>query len=201
MKEEVSEFWDWFVINNERLNQFDSNNVDAILLEIQNKLNFIGEGKEYGVALEISKLNDGRTRLEISADGIEDLFDDIILLVDDSPSFQNWEIIAFRQPVATPFKLEFGNLVFNSDELVFAPYNNEGRLHIDVYGNGFNNCESQNYLYHYGLTFIDNLIGEYNCVKLIDSYDFTDISNKTESKTYPIHSLQDFLDYYYSKDN
>jgi hypothetical protein len=195
----IIEFWNWFSLHAKRFWNYNQENSHLFLTEIQERLAFVTETHESGLALEFAEISDSIKRLEVSADGVIDLFDTVIRIVELAPDLENWEFAAFRQPVETPFCLEFEDMVFDTSKMFFFPYENEhDELNVAVFGENFKNYEENN-LFLYGLTTIDNLIGEYDCVTKIKGYDFLDIEEMAEYETYPLEDLPDFLNSYYSE--
>jgi len=78
--------------------------------------------------------------------------------------------------------------------MFFEPVIEGTELNIIVYGENFNSYD-RNKLVHYGLIYMDNLIGEYDCVMSVKYYDFMDISSVNDrSKLFPIFELPEYID-------
>lgn len=191
MKQKIIGFWDWFCKNEQRFLNGSNEN----LLEIQDKLEFASNSEEYGIALEFSEPTEQIKRLEISADGVRELFDIVKQIVEMAPSLNNWEFVAFRQPIPTPFCLRFENMEFDTSKMFFLPYKDANdELNLVIFGDNFKGY-NENELFHYGLTTIDNLIGEYNCVTKVSGYDFVDKIEIGDNEVYPLEELPKFLEY------
>lgn len=199
MDKQIADFWAWFSKNEKRFWNYNENNSHDYLNEIQQRLAFASDSDEYGIALEFCELSDAKKRLEISADGVIELFDTVVKIVNLAPKFDNWEIVAFRQPTPAPFRLTFNDMEFDTSKMQFLPYTNDNEeLNIAVFGDNFKKYDEGN-LFLYGLTTIDNLIGEYDCVTKIKGYDFLDKDEIGDNKVYPLEQLPGFLEDYYSK--
>ena len=201
MQQQIAGFWKWFVENEKRFWNYNEENSHSLLTEIQEHLSFINhEGST--VALEFAEILDTIKRLEVSADGVKELFDPIIQLIEAAPELSKWEFIAFRQPAPTPFTLEYEDMEFDTSKMFFLPYEDEnGALNLAIYGENFKKYmeKDENTFYHYGLTTIDNVIGEFDCVMRVHGYDFLDISEVGDDEVYPLEELPDFIDEYYSE--
>lgn len=201
MKKQIDEFWKWFVKNEKRFWNYNEENSHELLAELQQQLSFINHD-DSTVALEFAEIIDTIKRLEISADGVKELFDPIIELVEAAPELSNWEFVAFRQPAPIPFTLKYDDMEFDTSRMYFLPYEDEeGNLNLAIYGENFKQYreKDENAFYHYGLTTIDNVIGEYDCVMRVHSYDFLDVSEIGDDDVYALENLPDFIDDYYSE--
>jgi hypothetical protein len=197
MLHQIEEFWKWFIKNESRLWNHTSDNRYDIISEIQEKLAFASDSEEYGIALEFSNITAPKKRLEISADGVVELFDIIIQIVESAPKLDKWEFVAFRQPIPAPFTLNFNDLEFDTSKMVFLPYENEdGELNLVIFGENFKTYNETD-LFHYGLITIDNLIGEYNCVTKVKGYDFVDNDEIGDNEVLPLNELPVFIEDYY----
>ncbi len=198
IEEQIFEFWNWFSINEKRFWEQSDKNAHEFLNEIQQKLDFASDSEEYEIALESSQLKGLKKRLEISADGVIELFDVVIKIVERAPKLNYWEIVAFRQPIPTPFCLRFNDLEFDTSKMYYLAYNDDSdELNLVVFGDNFKKYD-ENKLFLYGLTTIDNLIGEYNCVTKIKGYDFLDVEEIGDNNVYPLEQLPEFLEEYYN---
>jgi hypothetical protein len=202
MKEDIQKFWTWFVQNEQRFWNYDRDNSHDYLHEIQEQLAFASDSDEYTIALEFAEISDTKKRLEISADGVKELFDAVIQIAEAAPELDNWEFVAFRQPALLPFSLNHNNMEFDTSKMFFLPYEDEeGELNLAIYGENFKTYREKNEtdFYHYALITIDNVIGEYNCVMRVKGYDFLDTSETDDNDVHPIEELPDFIEYYYSQ--
>lgn len=202
MKQQIDEFWKWFIKNEKRFWNYNEENSHDLLAEIQEHLSFITHD-DSTVGLEFAEILDSIKRLEISADGVKELFDPIIELVEAAPELSNWEFVAFRQPSPMPFRLEYDEMAFDTAKMFFLPYEDEdGNLNLAIYGENFKQYreKDENAFYHYGLTTIDNVIGEYDCVMRVTSYDFLDVTEIGEEEVYALENLPDFIEDYYSEE-
>lgn len=204
MKKEIEKFWNWFIENEQRFWNYNEDNSHDYLTEIQERLEFLRTEEDNGVALEFAEVSDTVKRLEISADGIKELFEPILQLVEAAPQPDNWQFVAFRQPANLPFCLKYKEMEFETSKMFFLPYEDEnGELNLAIYGDGFKKYEEQNEteFFQYALTTIDNVIGEYDCVMRVKGYDFLDASEIGDNEVHPLEELSDFIEYYYLQKN
>lgn len=204
MKKKIDHFWQWFVENEKRFWAYNDENSHDLLTEIQQQLEFARDNEGNGFALEFRELSPHIKRLEISPDGVQELFDRTIEVVEAAPSLGNWEFAAFRQPIPAPFSLQYKNMEFDTAKMSFLAYEDEDdELNLTIFGENFDEYkkENENEFLHYALTTIDNLIGEYNCVMRVKGYDFMDVSDIGEQEVYPLDELPGFLSDYYGDDD
>jgi hypothetical protein len=204
MKKKIDHFWTWFVENEKRFWDYNEENSHDYLIEIQEQLEFARDKEGNGFALEFSEVSPSVKRLEISPDGVQELFDRTIEVVEAAPHLENWEFVAFRQPIPAPFSLQYQNMEFDTAKMFFLAYEDEDdELNLTIFGEKFDEYkkENENQFYHYGLTTIDNLIGEYNCVMRVKGYDFLDVSEVGDQEVYPLDELPEFLSDYYGDDD
>ena len=197
MNHKIEKFWNWFSKNEKRIWIANENNSHDYLFEIKERLSFVGTD-EYGAAVEVYNISDTKKRLEISAEGVLELFDVIIKIVEAAPHYEKWDIIAFRQPMPTPFCLKYNDMRFDTSKMLFFPYEDDNNeLNLIIFGDNFNEYNEGD-LIRYGFTTIDNLIGEYNCVMKVKGYNFVDKNEIGEKTVFELETLPDFLYEYYS---
>lgn len=191
----VTEFWNWFRQEEERLFTDLDDHPNEILHEMITRLNDVAPD----LALEASIIENGKRRLEVSADGDESKFPQVGHIVESAPKLSRWDIVAFRQPLPAPFQLAFGEQEMDTEQIFYLPYENEEGLTVVVYGPDFNTWAKQD-LVHYGFILVDNLLGEYDCVTKVRYYDFKDIEEAEDvEELSELASLPAFLKWYHSE--
>jgi hypothetical protein len=193
----IQEFWKWFEENELTYRRiFDDHETDLIddilkkLIEIQR-----------GLAVEFEKLNNFYV-MTISADGIEENFDIVQNIIDKAPLLRNWKFIAFRQPYAKERLQKLVLTVYGHSldpkQIMFLPIVEEEKLYIQIFSNEITK-ETKNKFGYGCLMLLDNIIGEYACVKKVNGYEYYNLAEATEFKSElrPLTKIREYLDSYY----
>lgn len=192
----IDDFWKWFDENKLVYRRiFDFRETDLI----DNILNKLIEIRR-GLAVEFEKSDDVYV-MTISADGIEDNFDIVQQIIDKSPSIENWKFIAFRQPYG---KEKINKIVINvaghlldPKQIMFLPIVEEDKLYIQIFSPDINDG-TLNQIAYGCLMLLDNIIGEYACVKKVEGYEYYNIEEAVEfeNELRPLTELGEYLDTY-----
>jgi hypothetical protein len=187
-KEEL--FWDWFVINNE--NYYINLDSIEVRQEILKDLSF--ELKKYndGLTYEFSPIKENQKReFTISADGNYDYFTEVIKLVNASPHFENWEIIAFRQRViGDDLQVDFTDLSISYSDIYFNYELGEDKLKLNLYIKDFyDNKKIKSAVF----ILLDGLIG-YDFTTFVSSIDFLDLNDANIKNMHPLIYLREVVD-------
>ncbi|MCR6719679.1 MAG: hypothetical protein NVV59_05150 [Chitinophagaceae bacterium] len=172
----VVQFWTWFQLNEKRLSQYESN-PEAYFGEIHQQLQKIAPG----LAIEGAPAKDGIRNITITADGNEELFYVVQDIVNKAPALPGWRFIAFRQRVpasaAESLSIKVGKLELSVKDMKFFPIIDKDTLDVIIYAKGINDDNYLDVAYH-SLILLDNLLGEYDCVMKVRSYDFHPMPSK-----------------------
>lgn len=181
-------FWTWFQQHQNRLRQFESD-PGKYLQEIHTQVKKIGDG----LTIELEPPQNGIINLTFSADGDQELFPLVRSIVDKAPPIKGWHFIAFRQRAdlsrAKSMQLKVGTLTLDPQSMKFFPVVTGDTLDIIIYVKGLTQANYADVAYH-GLLLLDNLLGEYDCVMKVRSYDFHPMPAKKEE----LDTLQPLLE-------
>lgn len=187
-------FWDWFTSKSNLYYNFEKNQ-NFLFVELKNKLNKIHPDLvfEFGPILK-----NGKREFVISADGIKSSFPFVKKLVDKAPHFQNWKIVAFRQPKEGIDQIIYKNLRFHFDDVFFRFGKDSGKISLELNIRDYN--ENPNWT---GATFVllDNLIGEYYAETAISKIEKIKLKEQEIKNLFPIIMLPQILKEYYSEYN
>jgi hypothetical protein len=190
--DKIDEFWSWFKKNESRIYHIDVNDPDDMLNELLSQISKI----EPDLSLEIERTNtEGVKNFVVSPEGDIAKFEIVQKIIDKSPELENWNFIAFRQRANENFILTYENIELDVSELFFHPIIENDSLDIIIYGKGFDSKDF-NDLTHYGLIMIDNLIGEYDCLKTVRYFDFQDLANENPDELFKLSDLPEYIDEY-----
>jgi len=193
----IDEFWKWFgqsELTYRRI--FDSHETDLID-DILNKLIEIQEG----LAVEFEKSNNIYV-MAISADGVEDNFDIVQNIIDKSLAVKNWKFVAFRQPYGkdqiNKLVISVGGHTLDPKEIMFFPIIEDEKLYIQIFSADITE-DTKNKIGYGCLMLLDNIIGEYACVKKVDGYEYYNLTEATEfeNELNPLTEIGKYLDSYY----
>lgn len=195
----IDDFWHWFVKNEHRLKNFESD-PDKYLNEFLTQIKKI----RAGLAIELEPPKNGIINMTVSADGNIELFHIVQQIVAKAPTVKGWKIFAFRQRLAPAgvkeMTLKIGDVQLDPSEMKFLPVIDNGKLNIVIYVAGVNE-ENYNRVAYAGLMLLDNILGEYDCVMKVDSYDFKELpdKNKTGATPRPLLELPAFVDEFHGR--
>ncbi|MBK9030434.1 MAG: hypothetical protein IPL61_03685 [Myxococcales bacterium] len=162
----VAQFWAWFRRHAAELRAEPE--LRRSLASINAELARVHEG----VFAELSAGPDAHT-LELTADGVIDLFPVVLALHGARPEVAGWRIVAFRQ------RIDVAHIVITMDGLTLTPPKMKvvvaragGRLELTLFVPGFTTAEAMaRPLY----VVLDHAIGEYDLATKVGSVDFADI--------------------------
>lgn len=192
----IKQFWDWFTNQQSTLNKIidgDYDLIDSILIELR-KI-------QTGLAVEFEK-NGDVIIMTISADGIEDYFEIVKEVIDNAPKIDKWDFVAFRQPVPrekiNSITIKVKEITLDPNTIWFRALREDDNLYIQIFLDILTEKNKGDIAYGC-LMLLDNLIGEYDCVKKVSAYEFYNTNEAHEFKDDldPLTEIRDFLDYYY----
>jgi hypothetical protein len=140
--------------------------------------------------------------MTISADGIEDNFDIVQKIINKSPTIKNWKFIAFRQPYAkgkiNKIVITVSGHTLDPKQIMFLPIIEDEKLYIQIFSTDISE-ETKNKIGYGCLLLLDNIIGEYACVKKVDGYEYYNLTEATEFKNElkPLTEIGEYLNSYY----
>ena len=195
----VDDFWTWFIKNEKRLKNFETD-PDKYLTELLEQAKKI----KRGLAIEFEPPKNGVINMTISANGSVDLFNLVRDMVERAPSIKGWKFIAFRQrmPIASvkEMKLNVGGLTLDPSQMKFFPMIENNQLNVIIYAAGVNE-QNYNQVAYACFLLLDNILGEYDCVTKVSSFDFHALPEKKEelADLKPLLELAEYVDNAYRK--
>lgn len=195
----IKQFWDWFTNQQSSLRKITDGDYDLI----DNILNELRE-IQTGLAVEFEK-NGDLIIMTISADGIEDNFEIVKEIIDNAPKIEKWDFVAFRQPVPrdkiNSITIKVKEITLDPKTIWFRALKEDDNLYIQIFSDILTE-ENRGDLGYGCLMLLDNLIGEYDCVKKVSAYEFYNTIEAQEFKDDldPLTEIRDFLNYYYGVD-
>lgn len=174
----IEKFWTWFKENEKRFRNFEQD-PDKYLSEM------LAQGKKIaeGLAIELEPPADGLINMTVSADGNRDLFETVVNFVDKAPNIEGWNFNALRQRIPADkiktMQLKVKGRELDPQDMKFFPTIDNDTLDIIIYVNGVTE-DNYNDIAYAGLQLLDNILGEYDCVMKVHSYDFHNMPVKKE---------------------
>lgn len=197
-KDPIENFWKWFKANQKRLRKFEDD-PDRHLTEMLVQTKKI----QPGLAIELEPPKNGIIHMTVSADGNEDLFGLVKNIIAKAPAIKGWKFIAFRQRM-TPeqvsgMKLKAQNHELDPEQMKFFPVIDGDTLDLIIYAKGITE-ENYNQVAYGALLLLDNILGEYDCVTKVRSYDFHDMPSTKEElqDLLPLLHLAAYVDEFHS---
>lgn len=142
--------------------------------------------------------------MTISADGVADLFPVVRKIVDKAPTITGWKVFAFRQRMPAEkvkgMVLKAQNHKLNPDKMKFSPIVTGNTLDIIIYADDITE-ENYNQVAYGGLMLVDNILGEYDCVTKVRSYDFHNMPPNAANLTdlFPLLELATYVDNFHNR--
>ena len=195
----IKEFWDWFTKQQSTLRKItdgDYDLIDSILIELR-KI-------QTGLAVEFEK-NGNVIIMTISADGVEDNFEIVKEIVNNAPSINNWDFVAFRQRVPREkiesITITVKGITLDPKTLWFRALGENENIYVQIFCD-FLTEDNRKDIGYGCLMLLDNLIGEDDCVTKVRSYEFYNLSEAQDFRDHldPLTEIRDFLDNYYGVD-
>lgn len=195
----IAKFWTWFKANENRLRKFEEN-ADKYLAEIIAQARKI----QAGLAVELEPPRNNVINMTISADGDKNLFPVVQQIVSKAPKIDGWNIIAFRQRMNTDvvkgMKLKAQGHELDPGKMKFFPVIDNDTLDMIIYIDGVTE-ENYTQVAYGGLLLLDNILGEYDCVTKVRSYDFHNMPTRKEELNglFPLLDLAAYVDKFHSE--
>lgn len=111
-------FWSWFDENRTRFHAIKEVYDKDLYMELQAKLKKFHPQLTFQIG---GKLDTSVRSLTISASGIIANFEKVEELVKQAPTFQNWEVVAFKPADGFGIKVNVGGIIFDPKKLKFIP--------------------------------------------------------------------------------
>lgn len=194
----IEKFWTWFKENEKRLRKFEDD-PGKYLTEVLIQAKKI----QPGLAIEFEPSKNGIINMTVSADGDRNLFTVVQNIVGKAPTIEGWKFIAFRQRMDLEkikgMKLKASDHELEPEKMKFFPIVNGDTLDLIIYARGVTK-ENYNQIAYGGLLLLDNILGEYDCVTKVRSYDFHNMpTNKDElDGLLPLLDLAAYVDKFHS---
>ena len=194
----IEKFWTWFKENEKRLRKIEEDPgkyLTAVLTQAKTI--------QSGLAIEFEPPKNGIINMTVSADGDRNLFIVVQNVVDKAAIIEGWKFIAFRQRMdlekVKGMKLKVSDHELDPVKMKFFPIVNGDTLDLIIYAEGVTE-ESYNQIAYGGLLLLDNILGEYDCVTKVRSYDFHNMPIKKGDldDLHPLLDLAAYVDKFYT---
>jgi hypothetical protein len=193
-QDQIEKFWKWFLANERALRDFQKN-PDSTLTEVLDNVKKI----QSGLAIEFEPPKNDILNVTVSANGDIELFPIVKEIIEKAPKIEGWHFVAFRQRIPSDkvkgMVLRAENHELKPDNMRFSPVVSGDSLDIIIYANGVTE-ENYNQVAFGGLLLIDNILGEYDGVTKVRSYDFQNMPTTQEELKglKPLLNLAEYVD-------
>lgn len=162
------DFWAWFKENKDFLETFHTN-TEAVTRAVGMRLLNVDRGLTY----EMGQAADGIYEFIVSADGVRDVFPEVIKHVRAAPEIDGWRIIAFRprKPDALNFKLEYAGLAISGNDIWYRSEGEGDTFNLTVLVRGLN-AQNEKKAIRAAFVMLDLALGEYDVATKLRSIDF-----------------------------
>ena len=183
------EFWSWFEKNSEDYFQLNEKTYDLLFNKLGLQLSKYHKDLTFEFSVE---MNQGKREFIISAEGMVSAFPAVIKLVEEAPSHEKFNVVAFRQRQDSEQEIYFEDIVLNTEDIFFT-YREDKQmdcLDIVIYIKGYSEENDQFIV----ATFImlDSLIGEYDVGVKLGEINFEPYQEEKEAQ--PILNLVSLVD-------
>ncbi|MGN7484387.1 hypothetical protein ACTHPB_22980 [Priestia megaterium] len=183
------EFWSWFEKNSEDYFQLDENNYDLLFNKLGLQLSKYHKDLTFEFSME---MNQGKREFIISAEGMVSAFPTVIKLVEEAPSLEKFNVVAFRQRQDSEQEIYFEDIVLNTEDIFFT-YREDKQmdcLDIVIYIKGYS--EENDQFIAAAFIMLDSLIGEYDVGVKLGEINFEPYQQEKEAQ--PILNLVSLVD-------
>lgn len=198
--EKIDEFWNWFKNNQEEFYNLDHEKMDELEMSFQ-KLDIQLKSLNESFTYEFSPVfENGKREFILSADGVRDVFPDLLDLFKRSPDLEKWEFIPFKQGFDEDPQLELNNgYKLSWDKVMFESEETDEGLSIDFYIEDYNE-EDENFAM--GLVMLlDWYLGEYDAVMQITYADIHRLNRRKSNHLKEFKELKGVVEKYKKKKN
>ncbi len=196
-QESIPEFWNWFQLHEERLFEVLSKKpTDEVMNEVGDRLRSINDG----LAFEVGKAPEGKSELDVSAEGVAELFPVVEKIVAAAPKMKHWSVVAFRQrtPPETLKDLaitlrntEGSEFTFAVSDLKASAKRKGDKAVVTLYLKGDSESDE---LRRMSWIMLQQAIGEYDMVKRVDAIRYAPLSEASKENTVPLARLGERFD-------
>jgi len=183
------EFWSWFEKNSEDYFQLDEKNYDLLFNKLGLQLSKYHKDLTFEFSIE---MNQGKREFIISAEGMVSAFPAVIKLVEEAPSLEKFNVVAFRQRQDSEQEIYFEDIVLNTEDIFFT-YREDKQmdcLDIVIYIKGYS--EENDQFIAAAFIMLDSLIGEYDVGVKLGEINFEPYQEEKEAQ--PILKLVSLVD-------
>lgn len=184
------EFWTWFSGRNQQflLGVFSEEERQ----ELYDELNSYLKACHDELSFLFSTLSpEGKRTLTFSSDGDLDVFPKVHKLIEMAPEIENWQFIAFRQPLLDAnFCTSIGDKLLSYSDVYYRYAGDERVLGLQLMVRDYDGSpEFQNAVY----VLLDSLLGEYDTAKEITYLDWQILDEEDLDQLFPLKNLVELI--------
>lgn len=187
--DQIPVFWKWFQSNELQLfTGLSASPTDNSISAFSAQLKAIDDD----LAFEVGKASGGMAELDVSADGIEELFPVVERIVASAPKMKYWKVVAFRQPTP-PETLKTSAIRYRSSEgtdgnlavsdMRASAKRNGDKAAVIIYIKDYDGSEDHQRM---SLIMLQQAIGEYDLIKRVESVQYKPTSEATDENSVPL---------------
>ena len=188
--QKVEEFWNWFIINKP---EFKTNNWDETnetLDSIHHRLIRIDKN----VRIVFWKTSKGVTHLNFTAQGHEDSFETVELIMSRAPKFNDIEFSGFiSRSTANKISVNYKDTTISNEDVFFSYEDvpNSKRIDVVLYSKNFeNNIEFK----HSVFSLMTDIVGEKDGVIFINKLNYHSINDTVNHKVFKLKLITEIID-------
>lgn len=188
MNNKYIEFWNWFTKNESAINRGIEKNANDFAFDIYAELTKVHPELHFEIPFE---RKNGKREFIISADGIKEIFPEVIALAEVAPNYEDWIITPFRPRTYQRNQVtEMDGIFLSYEDIYFSYIKKENRLDMNVYIKNYDGVDNR-YVHAYFIL-LDTLIGEYDAVTFISNTSVFPLEPLTD--IFPITNIIELID-------
>ena len=188
-KNEVA-FWNWFVANEPRIFNFESNQ-EVVFAELTKELNRVNSS----LTFEFGPVENSKREFVISAAGIRSAFPAVEALYNKAPRLPRWVWVKFRPRRFPLHDLTYGGKEVRAEDVRYLLAKDGDKVGIVMFFGGYKDSEKVTFG-QIGYLFLDEALGEYTVETQVGFVEFQSRESKYFGRSHPLRELPgDFDDY------
>jgi hypothetical protein len=181
-------FWNWFIKNQQRLFEFESDR-ERIFDELGRRMKQVNPD----LTFEFGPTQNGKREFVVSAGGIKSAFPAVESIYAKAPSLPQWVWVKYR-PRRVPLNdLSYEGKEIKADEVRYLLAKDGDKVGVVLFFEGYNDEEKKTFG-QIGYLFLDEALGEYAVETQVGFIEFHGRDSKYFPQSHPLRELPAHFD-------
>jgi hypothetical protein len=186
-------FWKWFVKNEQRLFDFESDR-ERIFDELGRKMKQVNRD----LTFEFGPTQNGKREFVVSAGGVKSAFPAVESLYAKAPSLPRWVWVKYR-PRRIPLNdLSYEGKEIKAHDVRYLLADDGDRVGVVLFFHGYNEEEKRTFA-QIGYLFLDEALGEYAVETQVGFIEFHGRDSKYFPQSHPLRELPAHFDEHFGR--